>query len=334
MVNKKGPRQTRSDETTSKKRKSVWSIPPAKRQKVDSAPARVDLSFVNVNDDEEVDSVAVKKSQTIRATLLEIALRLLEKFSVSPLRSHATLGLVDRDRFQLLHANRSTVLISRAISLKDDLDVEMYIAILVGLRKPNLRHLGVTDIVDEHQRFLSDHTSHTTNALTLRANVPDKTPMAITLGRVLSRDTSIIGRSTTTFSGTSDEWPGMNLVVKIGFPTVQVGRESEETFIRAATEKAHEFSKEGERYWVLDHLPQLLYAETADLDEIEENVRVLCTKGDYVGERPPYHDRRRRILVYEMLYPLETLTTARDLVQVFVDITAGMCFFCFVVRSV
>lgn len=41
----------------------------------------------------------------------------------------------------------------------------------------------------------------------------------------------------------------MDLVVKIGFPDVKRG--SEETFIRKATEKANEFSKEGEpRCWV------------------------------------------------------------------------------------
>lgn len=69
----------------------------------------------------------------------------------------------------------------------------MFIAILVGLRKPTLRQLGVTDIVDQHQRFLSDGISHIENALTLRANVPGKTPIAITLDCILSRETYTMG---------------------------------------------------------------------------------------------------------------------------------------------
>ena len=45
---------------------------------------------------------------------------LLEMFSVPLLRSHATVGLVDRDRLQPHHANRSAILVSSAINFSKD----------------------------------------------------------------------------------------------------------------------------------------------------------------------------------------------------------------------
>lgn len=60
---KMGPRKIRSEETTSRKRKSALGEPPAKRLGIDSAaPARVD-------DDEEVALAALK---AVRASLVKI----------------------------------------------------------------------------------------------------------------------------------------------------------------------------------------------------------------------------------------------------------------------
>lgn len=267
--------------------------------------------------------------------MLQVVRYLYEKFGVSALRSHASAGLIDRDHLQFFHANHSTLLVSRAISLREDADVDIFIGILIGLHRLTLRQLGVMDVVDEHRKFLSDSKfygervsgglkgdykkMHDGNTLTLRKDDPNKKPITINLNGILNREPSIIGRSTSTLYGTSDEWPGVNLVIKVSFPST--GRVSEETFLNTATEKAKEFEKDGERYWVLDHLPKLLHAETAVLDEIEENVKELCTMREYVGgEKSSYDERRRRILVYEMLQPLQTLTTAMDFAQVFVDV--------------
>jgi len=48
------------------------------------------------------------------------------------LRSHATVGLVDRDRLQLYHANRSVILVSSAVKFSEGDGVDKFIAMIVA----------------------------------------------------------------------------------------------------------------------------------------------------------------------------------------------------------
>ena len=81
-----------------------------------------------------------------KAASLQVGRYLLEQFSVPAFRSHATIGLVDRDRIQFYHANHSVILVSSAInfSLKTRTDgVDKFIAIVIAFSRLSLRDNGI-----------------------------------------------------------------------------------------------------------------------------------------------------------------------------------------------
>ena len=271
--------------------------------------------------------------------MLQIGRYIMELFAAAVMRSHVTVALMDRDRLQLIHGNHSVLLVSNAINIKEKADLRKLIGILIGFHLLKTEDHGIPPVVDQRQKFLTEYIfNHRNegfdpraqcvnigNSITLREG---SNPIIIDLGREIYREPGIIGRSTRTLHGSSSEWPGRQLVVKISYPSAT--RQGEEAFLKKATEKANEMGKEKgeERYWVLDHLPTILYAETKILAEDEESTEALvsnlCTKRKYVGNNIyPYEDRVRRVTVYELLYPLETLTNVRDVTQVFVDVIAS-----------
>jgi hypothetical protein len=68
------------------------------------------------------------------------------KCSRSPLlRSHATVTLVDRDRLQLYHANRSVILVSSAINLSEDDGLNKFIALIIAFYCLSFEQNGVLD---------------------------------------------------------------------------------------------------------------------------------------------------------------------------------------------
>jgi len=140
----------------------------------------------------------------------------------------------------------------------------------------------------------------------------------VVLGDVISRDPAAVGRSTVVVKATSDRWKGTNLVVKISWPGA--GRVPETKFLEKAIEEARK--TEGE--WAVKHLPRVFYARDLSFSEdstfksverLFKDAKFAEPERDYVYER-----RELRIIIQEELYPLKSLTNAKDIGQVFVDI--------------
>ena len=77
---------------------------------------------------------------------LQVGRYLLEQFSAPAFRSHATIGLVDRDRIQFYHANRSVILVSSAISFSTrhkPADVDKFIAVVIAFSRLSLCESGI-----------------------------------------------------------------------------------------------------------------------------------------------------------------------------------------------
>ena len=78
---------------------------------------------------------------------LQVCRYLLEMFSVPLLRSHATAGLVDRDRLQLYHANRSVILVSSAINFSEEDGRTKFIATIIAFHCLSLEQNGIMEML-------------------------------------------------------------------------------------------------------------------------------------------------------------------------------------------
>jgi len=258
---------------------------------------------------------------------LQVCRYLLEMFSVPLLRSHATVSLVDRDRLQLYHANRSVILVSSAIDFSKEDGKKKLIATIIAFHRLSLEQNGIlTSIVPKNSDLLSqvefsekDWVVQNGNELHFSGNTETGGAFKVTLDDVISRDPAMVGRSTLVLNATSTNWD-CPVVVKISWPTS--GRVSETEFLEEATDKA-----KGDHVWAANHLPKVFYAEDVDFhaDSTLKSVARLFehaqfTNGDYVYER-----RTLRIIIQERLFPLKLLKNVKDIGQVFLDIMCGMC---------
>jgi len=71
---------------------------------------------------------------------------LRDQFSIPAFRLHTTIALVDRDRIQLYHANRSVILVSSALSFSESGrmgGLEKFIAIMIASSRVALYDDGI-----------------------------------------------------------------------------------------------------------------------------------------------------------------------------------------------
>ena len=274
---------------------------------------------------------------------LQVARYLLESFAVPAFRSHATVGLVDRDRIQFYHANRSVILVTSAInfSASDRTGgVEKFIAIVIAFSRLSLRDNGILHNLHDGKLFVDNEKLPIAKPIA-KTRFPllppgevlvqvgnklefggDENTKAFTLtyGEVISNEPSLTGRSTVVLHAKSPRWEGVDLVIKISWPSSN--RVAEQVFIERATKKA----KSGaEHKWALDHLPQVLFAQdvTFGSDSTYEKVASLFDDPEFVGKEYKYERRTLRIIIQERLYPLKTLTNQKDLAQVLLDTACG-----------
>ena len=198
---------------------------------------------------------------------MQVCRYLLEMFSVPLLRSHATVCLVDRDRLQLYHANRSVILVSSAINFSSGDGLDKFIALVIAFRRLSLTQSGIMEsFVDENTELVTDpeverdyKLIHMKNKI--KISHESQKQITLNLGRMISRDPSAVGRSTTVAQVESDKWPGVKLVIKISWPTS--GRVPETTFLQKAAEEA--VQSDGQT--AVKHLPRVYFAKDADFGE-------------------------------------------------------------------
>jgi len=256
--------------------------------------------------DSERDTEVEFKTPPRRRQPAEVGRHLTDLLSLRP---HVTVGLVDRNRIQFYHANHAVVLVSSVIDLSlrnDKSGIDRFIAILIAFRYLSLRD----------QMVLGTGP----NGMTLRLRGDDKVegPIEIELGTVISTGPSLVGRSTAVMHGTSPKWPNRRLVVKISW--VDDYRVSELEFVGKAVEEA---TKSGHE-WALNHLPRFFYVEDIE-DPTYESVEELFKNARFVKGEYTYGLRQMRVVVQEPLDSLMTLTNAKDVGQVILDVACGAC---------
>ena len=266
------------------------------------------------------------KAQTNPA--VQIGSYLLEMFSVPLIRSHATVCLVDRDRLQLYHANRSVILVSSAIKLSDGDGLDKFIAVVIAFHCLSLDKNGILDTfakdnvkLVKNPNISSDNKAIQKGSQLVITEDGSQEKITVTLGDLISRDPATIGRSTAVLKATSDSWPDINLVVKVSWPTV--GRVPESDFLKKATEEA----KKTKEKWATKHLPRMFLAKDVDFgeDSTFKSVANLFENAEFKGGDFVYERRTLRIIIQEELYPLKLHKDVKEIGQVFVDIAGSEC---------
>jgi hypothetical protein len=263
---------------------------------------------------------------------LQVCRYLLEMLSIPLLRSHATVSLVDRDRLQLYHANRSIILVSSAIDFSDkpgNDGLDKFIALIIAFRRLSPAQNGILDTLVGGNIELAKNSKvgdkggvQEGNELKLPTSGPKPGKFTVTLGEVISRDPAIIGRSTVVLKAKSNqrEW-GESLVIKVSYPGSE--RIAENKFL----EKANEQAEWTEGRWATKHLPKVLYSEdikpsdNSTLESVEKLLKGATFADDAKG--PAYERRTLRIIIQEELHPIKSLTNARDIGQAFLDIACS-----------
>ena len=259
---------------------------------------------------------------------LQVGRYLLEQFSVPAFRSHVTVGLVDRDRIQFYHANRSVILVTSAInfSTEDNGDgLDKFIAIVIAFSRLSLRENGILHglhggLFNDNEKLPSNfienvHQIQKGKELVL-SNGSKK--FKLTYGDVISHEPSLSGRATAVLHAKSKGYS--NLVVKISWPGSK--RVAEDVFLKQATDIANSSRT---HKWAIRHLPKLVFAQSVTFDANSTHGMVASlfkdakfSKGEY-----EYEERTLRIIVQERLHPLKTLTDPKEIAQVLLDVACG-----------
>lgn len=261
--------------------------------------------------------------------------------SYAGLRTHVIGCLIGNDQVQCMYYDRSAIVVSTPISISEN--TNLFCAMIVAIHRLTLPQRGVMEGLMEG-RFLKNYNEYTTSMdddpttlffdgkLRLRRGVQGKKQIVLKLGRVLLRQPGLIGRGTCVIEATSDheDWKGLQLVVKISWPSVD--RTSEVEFVNDILATADKLGAEAK--WVKDHLPNILYAEdfapgknspAHKLSEYFKNEAKLAP--DTPGFN--YEKRVCRITVHERLHRLSELTELQDYAQVLFDILQGASFIFF-----
>ena len=268
---------------------------------------------------------------------LQVGRYLLEQFAIPAFRSHATIGLVDRDRIQFYHANHSVILVSSAINFSRNDDkggLDKLIAIVIAFNRLTLRENGILHDLrdgrlfqDNEKLLISDLPS---GAMKMQEGNKLKFgrkkkngAFTLTYGEVISHEPSLAGRATAVLEAKSAKWENMDLVVKISWPGSK--RTAENKFLAKAVGIAKN-SPDDE--WALKHLPQVLFAQDVALgrNSAHSKVERVFKKAELANGEYKYERRTLRIIVQERLRPLKTLTNVRDIAQVLLDVGCGMWF--------
>ena len=279
-----------------------------------------------------------KETERQKEACLQVGRYLLDQFSPPAFRSHATVALVDRDRIQFYHTNRSVILVSSALSFSESDrtgGLEKFIAIMIAFCRLTLCDYGVLDNLHEGKILRGDQKLPTyglprgvvrmQEENELEFGGDEKTePFTLILGEVIHCERLMLAwRSTKVLHAKSPKWKGIDLVVKISWASSGWGVESE--FVDKAASEAK--STTGDK-WALKHLPRVLYAQDVAFgsDSTHERVARLFDGAEFINGEYKYEQRTLRIIIQERLYPLKELTNVKDIAQVLLDVACGTYF--------
>ncbi|KAK0213605.1 hypothetical protein IW262DRAFT_1485690 [Armillaria fumosa] len=287
------------------------------------------------------------QSQARRKTIVQCGRYALEILSSAGFRTHCIGALVTMGRIQLLYYDRSIIIVCipiemfkrrKTITMSEITDE--FGALLIGLSRFTPKQRGIQEQFCVDRALIQNYEMYMKRvggrrafdqrhifkgarfSLKLNSSKGDEV-VAVTLGRIISRQLAIIGRNTCVVEAKSDHkgWKGKELVIKISWPAVE--RKSEAELVKRAREKARTMETGKKPDWALDHLPDILLCQDFgyDDDSTQAKIAAFCKKAECVdNEKIDYENRVCRITVQEKLYPLEQLTTVEEYAQVFFDI--------------
>ena len=310
-----------SGSTSSKSKKRDADEPPTTSRRDNKKP-KTDESSSRRGGGSEGRSTPKPETQHQVDPAVQVCRYLLEMFSVPLLRSHATASLVDRDRLQLYHANRSVILVSSAINFSKGDGLKKFIANIIALHCLSFQENGILDTLipenTELVRNLSipklDGMVQVGNKLEFTTREGEK--FTVVLADIISRDPATVGRSTAVIGATSDKWSKKRLAIKASWPSSS--RVSEADFLEKAIDEAQKAQNE----WAIKHLPEVLFSKDIDSnqDPTLKSVADLFKIAVVVNGEFEYERRTLRVIIQDRLYPLKSLSKVKDIGQVFLDI--------------
>ncbi|KAF8915087.1 hypothetical protein CPB85DRAFT_453952 [Mucidula mucida] len=258
----------------------------------------------------------------------------MEALSLTPLRSHFIMTLVDRTNLQLMYFDSSVMLVTPPIDTKTKTGKELFLSMIVGLRRMSLPDRGVRDLIRDSDKFftcldffgrqLGRQWSCPPNWRNMLTGMILDTPKggSYKIEKILFRQAGIVGRLTYVVRAKKvdpEDPNGGSVVIKISLPSVS--RKSEETLIERARKAAE--AENGKDRWVLKHLPKILHSEDIGIVKGSTQDRVahfIQYVAQFEGAKFPYEYRVLRIVVLEELFPISTLREPSQHAQVFFDI--------------
>ncbi len=274
----------------------------------------------------------VHTPEKLRDVQVQCASYAMETLSLTPLRSHFIMTLVDRTDLQLMYFDSSVMLVTPPIHMKTEEGKNLFLSMLVGLHRMSLPDRGVRDLIIDNEKFFTrldffgrqlKNPPHWRNMLT---GMILKTQKGLyRIKDILFRQAGIVGRLTYVVRAKKVDPENSNVelepsvVIKISLPSVS--RTSEETLVAQARKAAEDES--GEDHWVLKHLPKILHSEDIGIvkDSTQDRVaHFIQYVAQFEGAKYPYEYRVLRIVVLEELFPISTLREPSQHAQVFFDI--------------
>ncbi|KAF9258777.1 hypothetical protein L218DRAFT_876222 [Marasmius fiardii PR-910] len=234
-------------------------------------------------------------------------------------RSHAFGMLVDGPNVQLQYYDRSIIIRTCGISLSDEDERRLFLAVLYRLTQFTAMDWGVLLNADEEDvganakeiEKESRDDPLTGMEFTLEK---DGIRKRIRLVRLIFRSNGVIGRGTIVAeaecicgsSGCECDWTGP-LVVKISFPATS--RVMEYELVSEALDKAVD-----DHAWVKNHLPCILWAQTISFGEDTPQEQLAKLFPDC------YERRHVCVTVQRKLQPIHNLASHEEFAQVLYDI--------------
>ena len=320
-----------SGSTSSKSKKRGADEPPTtnrrdnKKPKTDESSSRrtaTNCGSVQSEGGSEGHSTPEPETQHQVDPAVQVCCYLLEMFSVPLLRSHATASLVDRNRLQLYHANRSVILVSSAINFSKGDGLKKFIANIIALHCLSFQANSILNTVTpgntELARNLStprpDGMVQMGNELEFTTREGEK--FTVVLADIISRDPVTVGRSTVVIGATSEKWSKKRLAIKASWPSSS--QVSEADFLERAINEAQKV----ENGWATKHIPEVLFSKDIDSnqDPTLKSVADLFKIAVVVNGEFEYERRTLRVIIQDRLYPLKSLSKVKDIGQVFLDI--------------
>ncbi|KAK0239568.1 hypothetical protein EDD85DRAFT_880871 [Armillaria nabsnona] len=294
---------------------------------------------------EEKQSTAMEQAAADSNERTEVSLQCaryaLEMLSSAGFRTHCISALIASKQMQPLYYDRSSIIVCKDFHIVDNSgDVtDFFIGTIIGFSKLTERQRGIQRSLCDDSSMVEKYQTHTTRCrddpktvfqgVKLNLTVSEvETKVALTLGRIVSRQPGIVGRDTCVVEATTSEyepWKEKELVVKISWPAST--RISEVEFVTKARKMAQEMPQSPidgcQSDWALDHLPDIVHSQDFgyDADSPQATLRELFLIAKWANDQTFLHkDRVCRVTVQERLHRLEELKTPREYAQVLVDI--------------